>query len=435
MKFKEQYIYYGLCAVTAMLLIVAVINKREMKQDQLRETKKQEQSQEQKKAEETDVGNAVIRVLIRGEGFREELHEKVGITAPGGLVIEYGGGREELEAQAVFEAAADHPYFASGAIRISPRQPGEKLTVTTLTRGYGVPSYGGIIELVANGGVAVINEIPFEEYLYGVVPSEMPASYEMEALKCQAVCARSYAYHQMQEMAYPQYQAQVDDSTAFQVYGNSEIQPSVIRAVDETAGQKLWYQGQVAAAYYYSTSCGMSTDMTAWGGSAGEKTAYLKSISISGEQGDYEKELPWYRWEAAIPKTVISDLISEYAETDIGNLTRLEVTERGAGGVALVLVAEGDRGSAVIETENKIRRALGGSGYEIMKQDGSLTPARDLLPSAFFEIEEQPEQIVLHGGGFGHGIGMSQNGANEMAKQGMQYEEILKIFYCGVTIE
>ena len=435
MKFKEQYIYYGLCAVTAMLLIVAVINKREMKQDQLRETKKQEQSQEQKKAEEKDTGNAVIRVLIRGEGFQEELHEKVGITAPGGLVIEYGGGREELEAQAVFEAAADHPYFASGAIRISPRQPGEKLTVTTLTRGYGVPSYGGIIELVANGGVAVINEIPFEEYLYGVVPSEMPASYEMEALKCQAVCARSYAYHQMQEMAYPQYQAQVDDSTAFQVYGNSEIQPSVIQAVDETAGQKLWYQGQVAAAYYYSTSCGMSTDMTAWGGSAGEETAYLKSISISGEQGDYEKELPWYRWEAAIPKTVISALISEYAETDIGNLTRLEVTERGAGGVALVLVAEGDRGSAVIETENKIRRALGGSGYEIMKQDGNLTPARDLLPSAFFEIEEQPEQIILHGGGFGHGIGMSQNGANEMAKQGMGYEEILKTFYCGVTIE
>ncbi len=435
MKFKEQYIYYGLCAVTAMLLIVAAINKREMKQDQLRETKKQEQSQEQKKAEEKDTGNAVIRVLIRGEGFQEELHEKVGITAPGGLVIEYGGGREELEAQAVFEAAADHPYFASGAIRISPRQPGEKLTVTTLTRGYGVPSYGGIIELVANGGVAVINEIPFEEYLYGVVPSEMPASYEMEALKCQAVCARSYAYHQMQEMAYPQYQAQVDDSTAFQVYGNSEIQPSVIQAVDETAGQKLWYQGQVAAAYYYSTSCGMSTDMTAWGGSAGEKTAYLKSINISGKQGDYEKELPWYRWEAAIPKTVISALISEYAETDIGNLTRLEVTERGAGGVALVLVAEGDRGSAVIETENKIRRALGGSGYEIMKQDGNLTPARDLLPSAFFEIEEQPEQIILHGGGFGHGIGMSQNGANEMAKQGMGYEEILKTFYCGVTIE
>lgn len=232
--------------MTAMLLIVAVINKREMKQDQLRETKKQEQSQEQKKAEEKDVGNAVIRVLIKGEGFQEELHEKVGITAPGGLVIEYGEGREELEAQAVFEAAADHPYFASGPIRLSPRQAGEKLTITTLARGYGVPSYGGIIELVANGGVAVINEIPFEEYLYGVVPSEMPASYEMEALKCQAVCARSYAYHQMQEMAYPQYQAQVDDSTAFQVYGNSEIQPSVIQAVDETAGQKLWYQGQVA---------------------------------------------------------------------------------------------------------------------------------------------------------------------------------------------
>ena len=103
--------------------------------------------------------------------------------------------------------------------------------------------------------------------------------------------------------------------------------------------------------------------------------------------------------------------------------------------MALELLAEGDGGSVVVETENKIRRALGGSGYEIMKQDGTLTPARELLPSAFFTIEEQPDQIIVRGGGFGHGIGMSQNGANEMAKQGMCCEEILKTFYCGVSIE
>ena len=111
----------------------------------------------------------------------------------------------------------------------------------------------------------LVNELPLEEYLYAVVPSEMPASYELEALKAQAVCARSYAYNQTQGLSYPEYNAHVDDSTSFQVYGNSKEQESAVRAVDETRGQKLWYQNQVVTAYYYSTSCGKTTGIEAWG--------------------------------------------------------------------------------------------------------------------------------------------------------------------------
>ena len=103
--------------------------------------------------------------------------------------------------------------------------------------------------------------------------------------------------------------------------------------------------------------------------------------------------------------------------------------------MALEIRASGEKGSVTVETENKIRRALGGEGYEITKQDGSVAASSELLPSAFFTIEKSGDLFVIQGGGFGHGIGMSQNGANEMAKQGMDYRKILTLFYQGVTIE
>ena len=97
--------------------------------------------------------------------------------------------------------------------------------------------------------------------------------------------------------------------------------------------------------------------------------------------------------------------------------------------------ATGDKGSVKVKTENKIRKALGGSGYKIEKQDGTKTDSRELLPSAFFTIEKSGDAFVIKGGGFGHGIGMSQTGANEMAKQGKNYKEILTLFYRGVNVE
>ena len=87
------------------------------------------------------------------------------------------------------------------------------------------------------------------------------------------------------------------------------------------------------------------------------------------------------------------------------------------------------------DTENKIRRALGGGGYEIAKQDGTKVPSQKLLPSAFFTVGRDGDAFVLSGGGYGHGIGMSQNGANEMAKKGKDYIEILSLFFSDVTIE
>ena len=262
----------------------------------------------------------------------------------------------------------------------------------------------------------------------------MPASYELEALKAQAVCARSYAYRQMESYGYPEYEAHVNDSTDYQVYGNSLPDERADRAVEETKGQTVWYQGKIVTTYYYSTSCGRTTNAEAWGSTPSEENGYLQSVDVKGTDGDYEKALPWYRWYAKIPEQEMEDNIRRNTGKDIGELKSVEVTKRGAGNVALVLTAVGSKCTVTVETENKIRTALAGD-YDIVKQDGSTRNCGKLLPSAFFTIKKEKGSYCIEGGGFGHGIGMSQTGANEMAKQGKNYREILELFYPGVNVE
>ncbi len=105
----------------------------------------------------------------------------------------------------------------------------------------------------------MVNELLLEEYLYAVVPSEMPASYPLEALKAQAVCARTYAYARILHAGLPEYGAHVDDSTSYQVYNNILENAQTTKAVRETKGELLYYGEELADTYYYSTSCGYGT--------------------------------------------------------------------------------------------------------------------------------------------------------------------------------
>jgi len=363
----------------------------------------------------------LIRVVIKTNGFQGIAHSNVEVSVRGENI----------------QITPDDPRFQLGTICIEPKNPSERITINSLVRGYGTPSYRGKIELFATAeGIVIVNELPLEEYLYAVVPSEMPSSYEAEALKCQAVCARSYAHCQMLAFGYPEYSAHVDDSVSYQVYGNSKEQETAIRAVQDTTGQRLWHQGQVVKTYYYSTSCGHSTSVEAWGSSLTDANQYLKGVSICKEDGKaYEEDLPWYRWKAIVPKQTMSNLIELNTGKEIGTLQNINITKQGAGGVALQIVATGTEGKIVVDTENKIRSALGGSGYEIEKQDGTIVKSTKLLPSAFFTIAKTGENYIIEGGGYGHGIGMSQNGANEMAKEGKTYGEILQFFYPGTEVK
>ena len=376
-----------------------------------------------------------IRVVIKTNGFRELEHGKVSVRANSGLVVHCGEEVKEYGKGEEFSVTLEDESLQKGKIVIEPKQKEEKITISSLKRGYGIPSYRGKIELhSAAKGIVIVNELPLEEYLYAVVPSEMPASYHLEALKAQAVCARSYAEKQTRDYAYPQYQAHVDDSISFQVYGNSKEQESTIQAVNETRGEKVWHNGEVATTYYFSTSCGKTTSAQAWGSQPSEANSYLQARDIRGEAGYYEKSLPWYRWKATIPGKTLGALIQKNTGKEIGNLLDVEVTKRGPGEVALQITATGEKGSVTVDTENKIRSALGGEGYMIERNDGEKVKSKELLPSAFFTIRKDKEAYIIEGGGYGHGIGMSQNGANEMAKEGKTYREILETFYKEIEI-
>ena len=396
---------------------------------------REEESESKDKTPEKDADSQRnIRVLIMTDGYQQIVHKEVEISAAGGLRIEKKDGLEETAGNEKIKITKEDTGFQNGKIRIQAIDGGE-ITVRSIRRGYGNPSYAGALDLYATSeGVVMVNELPLENYLCKVVPSEMPASYQKEALKAQAICARSYAYRQIMDYAYPEYQAHVNDSTDYQVYNNSASQQAATEAVQETAGKVLKYNGNIITAYYYSTSCGKTTTMAAWGTKEKAENAYLQSVEVKDQTGDYEKNLPWYRWTVDVTAARLSTILYKNTGKDVGSIRKIYISKRGPGKVALELKVKGDKGNLTVKTENKIGSALAGD-YDIRKQDGSKVKFRTLLPSAFITITKKNSQIHIRGGGFGHGIGMSQTGANEMAKQGKTYKEILKLFYSGITVE
>lgn len=372
--------------------------------------------------------NPQVRVLIMTENFKDEYHQELTVNSEG-IRVSYG---EDFENEVMLNGitlSKNHEYFESGSVRINTNET-EKLTIASFERAYGCPSYYGEFEIFSHEeGLVLINELPLETYLKGVVPSEMPSSYEGEALKAQSVCARSYAYNQMQTISYPEYGAHMNDSVAYQVYNNSKEAESSNQAIIATAGEKLGFNNKVVTTYFFSTSSGHTTDVRAWGTALSDQNSYLKGVEVAGASGDYEQELPWYRWSIEVNSEILRDIIELNVSCKIGILQGIDIIEKGAGDVVLKIKVIGSDGDVIIEGENSIRKALGSDGYNIIKNDGGITKGTSLLPSAFFNIERFDETFIISGGGLGHGIGMSQNGANEMAKNNMTYLEILNIFY------
>lgn len=190
-------------------------------------------------------------------------------------------GRQEVSRQP--EADYQHTNFDKIRVVLTNKETGsvyhEEIT-------YDSKEYRGTLEILeTEDGYVVINELPIEEYLYSVVPSEMPAGYPMEALKAQAICARTYAYLHVLSPAYPQWNAHVDDTTAFQVYHTVEEQESTTRAVNETEGVVLLAPDgrSLAQTYYYSTSCGLGSDAHVWRTPYADDYPYIASKQINRE--------------------------------------------------------------------------------------------------------------------------------------------------------
>ena len=424
-----------------------------------------------------------IRVLLTDASIGSLYHERAAFTSDQAFTLFYG--KEESErhgAGEVVEIGKEDARLSEGRIRIVPDEGG-KIGFTSFSRKQGAPWYEGTAEVaLTESGLVIVNEIDVETYLCYVVPSEMPESYGLEALKAQAVCARSYAFRQLSGSAYSAYGAHVDDTTNYQVYNNTETDELTRQAVKETEGQVLTYGGELVTAYYYATSSGYGNDMSVWGGTEDE-APYLRRIYMSGgeapdlssetafreylgktDSGNLECAAPWYRWETTVTLERLTERMNSFlagyakthgelvrfqapdgsfqaaaGQTTIGTVRAVTVQARSASGMAELLLVEGTEATVQIVRSGPIRAFLGDLDYVYTKQDKTTSDGRSILPSASVWLEELKDGetltgYILHGGGYGHGVGMSQTGASALAGQGRNYMEILQYFYPGTEL-
>ena len=266
-----------------------------------------------------------------------------------------------------------------------------------------------------------IEEISLDEYLYGVVSAEMPASFEEEALKAQAVVARTYTIYKIVKNDGKHEGADIcDNSGCCQAWISKEDRLNkwdknerddnwnkIVNAVNSTQGKIITYEGEPINAFFHSNSGGETeTPLNVWGGSG---YPYLQSVSTSGEDA-YSQ----YSSETEFTKKEFEDKMKEYH-------SEFEINYKEKDCIKILEYTEGNR------VKNVKIGNLELSGVEIRNIYG--------LRSANFKVEIIDDKIKFEVIGYGHGVGMSQTGADSLAKEGKKYEDIIHHFYTGVEIE
>lgn len=457
---------------------------KESKKDAKENKMNTEDELQQKLLEENTIKPTLeekVRILIMNQGYQSIYHAKLSIVCSEGMIIDRNGKLSEYppDSEITF---TNKDFEGNQPICIKGKNKG-RLQIKNIDRNCSAQYRGKLECYAAQEGIVVINELLVEEYLYSVVPSEMPAAYPKEALKAQAISARTYTYFHKKSYAYPEWKAHMDDSTAFQVYMNCEETTSAIQAVDETKNQVLTYKGELVESFYYSTSSGYNGGASVWNDSASAADAYLIETgeeiyaagSIEGEQryqmfiengneADIEYNEAWYRWNycQTLDKNGVKKLLqnlyqlsrtqpqkvrirSRFLSSDQlkneDTIQDIRILSRKKTGMVSGIMIETEHFRVSVMSQHLIRQALGCAKDTITRKDGSSYTMGDMLPSAYFYIEkiydknkekgDTLKQIILHGAGYGHGCGMSQNGAKELAKRGLTAAEILAYYYKG----
>lgn len=267
-------------------------------------------------------------------------------------------------------------------------------------------TYRGYLSFrVVNNNLHIVNHIQLEDYLKGVVPKELSPSYPMDALKAQAICSRSFAMKNINK--YKKNGYNLDDTTACQVYkGKSAEHERSNKAVDETKGVVALYNNEIANTIFGASSGGTTANAAeVWGGNA---TNYLSSF-----EDPYSKE---YKWEHKVSKDEIDNILAKN-KIDVGEFLNFNIIEKDVSGRNKTIEIIGTEKTEKI-TGNKFRNIFGNTK----------------LKSTLFDILDNEDEIIFRGSGYGHGVGMSQYGAVEMAKQGKSYTDIITFYFPGVIL-
>jgi SpoIID/LytB domain protein len=324
---------------------------------------------------------------------------------------------------------------------------------------------GGLRVLARGPGLTVVNDVPLEEYVTSVVSSEMSATCPLELLKAHAVISRSWLKGPLPVVvagdagpgeirrwygreAHPDFEVCADDHCQRYQGITKAFSPAAADAVRATAGEMLLDAEGAICDARFSKCCGGLTERyaTAWDD---REVTYLVSFR-DGEPGPLPADLEawirseppawcrtrdaallarilpgfdqetrdFYRWRVAYTSSELGELVHARLGVDLGDVVDLVPLARGPSGRIFRLRVEGTRDSLVVGKELEIRRAL----------------SRSHLYSSAFVVDREPGRIVLHGAGWGHGVGLCQIGAAVMADAGKAYREILSHYYPGTTV-
>lgn len=270
-------------------------------------------------------------------------------------------------------------------------------------------SVSGLVQLVRRGkGFSVINRVDLEEYVKGVVPSEVSSTWHPEMLKAQAVAARTYALYQQMLSATREYDvaATVQD----QVYrGKQGIDVGILRAVEETRGLVITYLGAPIYAAFSSTAAGLTEDaMNVWS----KEYPYLKGVECP-----FDLASPYYQWKSSFKIDTLEQNLRQQG-FPVGTIATITPLAFSRGGRVAKLRVLHSGGELVLRGE-ELRKAV---GYTI-------------IPSTQFAIESIGQDVVLSGFGAGHAVGMCQWGAKELAELGYPFSTILQYYYPGTELQ
>jgi stage II sporulation protein D len=310
--------------------------------------------------------------------------------------------------------------------------------------------YRGTAEVMRNGAGALagINELPMEEYLYGVVPRELgPTTYpEVEAQKAQAVAARTYAHANLGKRWSEGFD--LGATVADQVYGGVAAEHAVsTAAVNATAGIVATYGGALINALFYATSGGRTSNSedvftaaepylrSVWDAPAGQElpstAALLTDLRTPAWTGAYGGFHSYHRWNYTWTMAQMSCVVGDFANKPVGNVTAINILGRATSGRVTQIEYVTDAGTFT-DSRGAIRSSLA-----YINSSGVPT----LLPSNMFVIERLTGSTGaltgyrVYGGGNGHGAGLAQTGAVGMARAGLTYTQILQKYYTGIQLE
>ncbi len=267
----------------------------------------------------------------------------------------------------------------------------------------------GVVHVVRrDGGFLVINQVDLEEYVKGVVPSEVNSAWHPEMLKAQAVAARTYALYQQMLSATRDYD--VVASVQDQVYkGKTGVDQAVLKAVDETRGLVLTYQGAPIYAAFSSTAAGLTEDaINVWA----KEYPYLKGVECP-----FDLASPYYQWTASFKREQLEQNLRQQG-FPVGAITDIVPTSMSRGGRVVTLRVIHSQGELLLRGE-ELRKAV---GYMI-------------VPSTQFTIESVGPDIIVSGYGAGHAVGMCQWGAKELAELGYPFSTILRYYYPDTELQ